>query len=122
MSDLTITRNQYDALIAAALDKNTSEVLRLRSIIDKQNDIKRYFLNVRWQDVGGEPPPRVSFSAGWPPMSTYKIELERKIVRSDVEDVLRTQAANPQLVLVTPDPNAEVGWTEIDEYDFATGG
>lgn len=118
MANLTITRNQYDALLSAALAHNDDQILELKKLIDKANGITRYILNISWQDIGGQPPARISLGQGWPGSTAFKLELERKISRADVDSVLRTQAANPQIVLVTPDPNGLVGWTEIEEYDF----
>ena len=118
MADLTVTRPQYDALITAALAGNTAEVLRLRSIIDAANGIKRYFLFIRWQDVGGEPPPRIELGKGWPPEETYQLELDRPIAREDVDSVLVQQAVNPTTVMITPDRAGVVGWTLVDDYTF----
>lgn len=122
MANITMTRAQYDALIAAAHTGQTVEVDRLRDLIDEANGITRYQLWIRWQDVGGRPPPRIELGKGWPENQTYFLELERKITRLDIDDVLRNNAKNPVSVMVTPDVNATVGWTLIDDYDFASGG
>jgi hypothetical protein len=118
MADLTVTRTQYDALINAALAGDTDEVRRIRDLIDKANDIKRYFLYIRWQDVGGTAPRRIELGVGWPEEQTYQLELERPIARTDVDTVLATNAANPVGVQVTPDRNGVVGWTLLDDYTF----
>jgi hypothetical protein len=122
MPSVTLSRPQYDALISAALAGNSAEVKRLRTIIDQANGITRYSLWIRWQDIGGRPPPRIELGKGWPENQTYFLELERKITRADVNDVLRTSARNPVSVMVTPDPLATVGWSLVDDYDFANGG
>lgn len=115
---VSITRPQYDALMTAALAGNTTEVSRLRDIIDKANSIKRYYLSIRWQDVGGRPPPRIELGRGWPSDQTFLLELDRPIARSDVDAVLTQQATNPTSVMVTPDRAGNVGWTLIDDYTF----
>lgn len=122
MANITMTRAQYDALIAAAHAGQTVEVDRLRDLIDESNGITRYQLWIRWQDVGGRPPPRIELGKGWPVDQTYFLELERKITRLDVDDVLRNNAQNPVSVMVTPDVDATVGWTLINDYDFTSGG
>lgn len=122
MSNVTLTRAQYDALTNAALSGNTEEVRRLRDLIDKANGITRYRLWIRWQDIGGRPPPRIELGKGWPENQTYFLELERRITRADVNDVLRLNTKNPASVMVTPDPLATVGWTLVNDYDFANGG
>lgn len=121
MATVTLTRPQYDALMSAALAGNTAEVARLRDIIDKANGIKRYFLYVRWQDVGGRPPPLIELGKGWPPNQTYKMELDRPIARADVDAIVAKAAVNPVSVMVTPDRAGIVGWSLIDDYNFATG-
>lgn len=118
MADLTIPRAQYDALITAALAGDTDEVLRLRGLIDKANGIKRYFLFIRWQDVGGQPPPRIELGKGWPPKQTYQLEQDRPITREDVDVVLQQQAINPVGTQVTPDRSGVVGWTLLPDFAF----
>lgn len=118
MADLTVTRPQYDALIAAALAHNDGEVLRLRGIIDKANGINRYFLYIRWTEVGGLPPRRIELGKGWPPELTYQLELDRPIARADVDSVLAQQTVNPVDTQVTPDRAGVVGWTILDDFIF----
>jgi len=118
MADITITRAQYDALLAAASSSNTAEVTRLRGLIDAANGITRYVLQIRWQDAGGTPPPRLQRFSDWPVAQTYKLELDRAITRQDVDDVLAQRATSAVSVLVTPDVNGVVGWAEIEEYAF----
>lgn len=122
MANVTLTRSQYDALLNAAHTGQTQEVDRLRDIIDAANGITRYQLWIRWQDVGGQPPPTIELGKGWPPGMTYFLELERKIARADVDDVLRNNAKNPASVMVTPDVDGVVGWTLLPDYDFSVGG
>lgn len=121
MANVTLTRAQYDALLALASTTSASEARTLRRTIDQANGITRYFLYIRWQDVGGKPPARVELGKGWPANQTYQLELERPISRADVDDVLRNNASNPVSVMVTPDPAGVVGWTLVDDYDFQAG-
>jgi hypothetical protein len=119
--DITITRPQYDALRNAIIANDEAETIRLLSLIEIANGIKRYFLYIRWQDVGGTPPPRIELGKGWPKDQTYTLELDRAIARSDVDTVLATQARNPVSVMVTPDRAGNVGWTLINDYNFSAG-
>ncbi len=120
MATITMTRAQYDALLAAALVADPT-VKTLGKTIDKANGITRYILQIRWQDMGGTPLRRIELGKPWPEELTYKLELERPIARADVNTVLATQASNPVEVWVTPDPDGLVGWTEIDSYSFSSG-
>lgn len=113
---IELTRPQYDALMNAALAGDVAEVQRLRDIIDKANAVKRYYLSIRWQDVGGRPPPRIRLSEGWPRDQTYLLELDRPIARADVDSILEQQASNPVTVMVTPDRNGVVGWSLLEDY------
>jgi hypothetical protein len=121
MTTITMTRPQYDALLAAAKVGDPVAAAQLQKLIDAGNGIIRYLLQIRWQDVGGKPPPRIELGKGWPPDQTFLLQLERRISRADVDDVLRTNASNPVSVMVTPDPLGVVGWTLIDDYDFQAG-
>ncbi len=116
---LTITRLQLDGLIAAGLAGNTSEVARIRDLVYDANSITIYRLHIRWQDVGGQPPPRIQIT-NWPESQSFLLELERAIARADVDTVLLDNASNPVSVMVTPDPNGEVGWTLLEDYNFET--
>ncbi len=117
---ITITRPQYDALLALATAQDAAAADTLRRAIDAANSIRRYVLNIRWLNLGGEPPARVSIQ-NWPPSQTYRLEMERPITREDVESVFANSATNPIEAMVTPDPAGNVGWTLVDAYDFASG-
>jgi hypothetical protein len=119
-ADVTLTRNQYESLLSAALGNTEVDVAALQRSVDASNSIVRYILNVRWQDLGGQPPSRIEIAdgTGWPPEQTYKLTLDRPISREDVDAILETQATNPVDPAVTRDPNGLVGWTVLDDYDF----
>lgn len=118
MANIFMTRAQYDALLSAAQIGNLAAATILQRDIDKANSITRYILNVRWQDIGGQPPPRIELGKGWPVEMTYKIVMERPISRADVDIVLQTNTSNPVSVMVTPDPNGIVGWHNLEDYSF----
>lgn len=107
----------YSALRTAVLAGDTAEATRLLGLIDQANGIRRYYLSIRWQDVGGRP-PAVAEIMNWPQNQTYLLELDRPIARYDVDQVLAQQARNPVSVMVTPDPAGRVGWTLIGDYSF----
>jgi hypothetical protein len=114
---VTITSEQYSALREAISSNDLEEAERILGIIDRDNGIVRYSLYIRWQNVGGNPRPVNQF-LDWPPAEQFLLQLDRPIARADVDEVLRTQANNPASVLVTPDVNGVVGWTEIESYNF----
>jgi len=116
--NITITRMLYDALITAARTGNVVEVLRLRDMIDTSNSVKRFFLYIRWQDLGGRAPTPIELGKGWPVNQTFQLELDRAITRADVNTVLSTNASNPVTIMVTPDRAGNVGWYLIDDYVF----
>jgi hypothetical protein len=83
-------------------------------MIEGKNDVHRYYLWVQWQEQGAALPPGVSFPERWPPSLRSFIALTtRAICKQDVLDVLSSQARQPTSVLVTTDPAAIVGWTEL---------
>jgi len=122
MANVTMSREQYEALCNLAIKQDPVNGGSLRDIVDKANGIRRFFLYIRWEDVGGVPPPRIELGKGWPPSQTFPLVLERSITRADVDQVLTTQATNPTNVQVTPDRAGIVGWTLIDDYNFNIGG
>lgn len=102
----------------AALDSNKARDLEsfLRSL-EERNGIKRYFLAVRWQEIGVPLKAGIVFPETWPPEYTATIQqFTRPIARADVDVLLASRAVNPQLVMVTTDPGLRLGWTLIDQY------
>jgi len=120
MADITITRAQYDSLLAAANGDTQVDVEGLQKLIDDANGITRYFLYIRWQDLGGQPPTRIELGDGvnWPANQEFGLSQETPISREDVDIVLQTQATNPVDAMVTSDRNGIVGWTLLDDWDF----
>jgi hypothetical protein len=118
---MIITEAQLVALLryaepgAASLDE-TAQFLVLRTAIDDLNGISRYTLSIKWQSVPqGPPPPDVT---EYPVMQTATLTLTRPITRNDVDERLRGETTGAGLVLVTPDPQALVGWTVLEDYEF----
>lgn len=123
MADFTLNQEQYEALIALARqgtagdEQKTIELEQWLKLIEQQNGIERDFLWVQWQEMSAPLPSMANFPEVWPPQLRHPIELiSRRIARADVEAVLEVQAVNPTAVLVTPDPNAQVGWSTLDQY------
>lgn len=91
-------------------------------IIEGNNSIVRYYLMVRWQELGEPLPSRVAgaatrFPENWPPTLQGYIELlTRPITRSDVDSYVASRANNPVSVMVTSDPGGTVGWTALSDY------
>ena len=126
MANFTLTQEEYEALIALARrgSLNPDDSRRLDSFlkdIEKRNGFTRYALWVQWQEADQALPPTVNFPDTWPPKLRFYIEMvTRPVALTDVEQVLRARARKPVNVLVTPDPGALVGWTEVSKY-FPTG-
>lgn len=119
MADVTLSRTQYDALLAAANGDAAVDVDSLQASIDAANGITRYRLLIRWYEIGGQPAPRHSLSS-WPPEQEFLLEMERPITRTDVDEVLDNNATNPADPMVTTDLGGEIGLTKLDDWDFQT--
>lgn len=128
---LTISIQQYEALIALARagtvqdgQVNAEKAVQLDEFlksIEKANGITRSGLWVRWTEMDQPLPPTTRFPASWPPSQQYYIELVTRLVaRADVDQVLQAHARRPLDVMVTKDPGALVGWTQLDSF-FVTG-
>lgn len=128
---ISLSRQEYEALIALArestlnddgsVDQNKAVQLdRFLQEIETNNGIERDRVWIQWQEMDQPLPPSTDFPDVWPPEMRYFIELvTRKICRADVDAVIETQATNPVNILVTRDPAARVGWTELDDFNFA---
>lgn len=125
MPDVTLTRTeyeylldnsrQYEEMITNSTSPNTDLVQR---DVDLRNGITRYVLNVRWQNIGGQPPTRIEIGRGWPATQTAVLTLERPITKEDVQAFVAARASNPVDIAVTKDRRGVVGWTLIDDWDF----
>jgi hypothetical protein len=123
MPTITLSQEQYEALIAlarAGVADNPQRVVWLEQwlrSIERQNGITRSFLMVQWQEISAPLPAGTSFPEVWPPRLRQSIEfVTRPVARADVDALLEEHATNPTEVLVTPDPNGELGWTPVDDY------
>lgn len=119
---VSLSRSEYEVLLDFAFGRRTdvAELRALQKRLDLANDIKRYLLNIRWYEIGGQPPSRIDIreNDGWPPRQEFILRQDRPIARQDVDQVLRTQAQNPVTPTVTRDERGVVGWTELDVWDF----
>jgi hypothetical protein len=126
--EFTLTREEYEALIGYAregakdVDGNVvhDKAVALSNFlvsIEKKNGITRDQLWVQWQELDAPLPVGTRFPEKWPPELRVFIEqVTRPISRADVDEVLEANARNPTSVLVTKDPGALYGWTEIDQF------
>lgn len=119
---LQLSQEEYEALInlARAGADTSAKQVRLDTFLralEKKNGVTRYGLWVQWQEANSALPTGTSFPSSWPPSMRYFLELvSRPIARSDVDAILAQRAINPVSVLVTTDPAATIGWTELDDY------
>lgn len=120
---ISMNNDQYEALLDFAYGRRsaTDEAEALRDLqrrIDTTNSVRRYFLYIRWMETGGSPPSRIEIGRGWPPSQQYKLFMDRPITPEDVTAALNKQAKTPVYVTVTDDEDGNVGWTEIEQWDF----
>lgn len=125
---LSLQQADYETLIEFArrgtLDANgqvkQEEALSLDSWLkdlERRNGVQRYAVWVQWQEQGAALPAGTTFPETWPPaMRFYLALVSRPIARSDVDTMLNMRAISPTNVLVTRDPAAIVGWTEISVF------
>lgn len=85
--------------------------------LERRNGIQRYSLWVQWQEQDAPLPANTRFPEVWPPeLRAYLALVSRPITKSDVTDLLSTKAISPTNVLITRDPGATVGWTELSVF------
>ena len=124
----TLTREAYEALIALAREgtkDSDGQVTPSKSraldsflkSIERDNGITRDGVWVQWQELDLPLPAGTRFPEIWPPTMRVYIEyVTRKVCRADVDAALASNATNPTSVLVTKDPGAIVGWTELATF------
>ncbi|MFA5436185.1 MAG: hypothetical protein WC372_09130 [Candidatus Neomarinimicrobiota bacterium] len=124
----TLSVEEYEALVALARegtkDVNGSPIHDKAVVLndflvslEKKAGIPRDLLWVQWQELDEPLPPGTRFPERWPPEKRILLEyVTRRISRVDVDEVLNANAKNPTSVLVTRDPGALYGWTELDAF------
>jgi hypothetical protein len=126
MPNLTLTQEQYEALIALArqgaeaAEDPSGTSLQLDIFLkdlEAANGITRYAVWVQWQEMDQPLPPTTAFPTSWPPTQRAYIEfLTRPVAKVDVMNVVAQKASKPTNILVTKDPGATLGWTPIAAF------
>lgn len=117
MTDVTMSRARYDALVNAVEAEDLDEAARILDLVAEYNELTTYILWVRWQNVGGEPPPMQISTAAYPPLQRLRLKLERPITREDVETFVQENVQGaPADIHVTPDRAGNIGWSTLDSY------
>jgi hypothetical protein len=126
--EFTLTREEYEALIAFAREGTKDadgtpihdKAVALSDFlvsIEKKNGITRDAVWVQWQELDQPLPPNTRFPEKWPPEMRIFIEkVLNPVSRVDVDEVLEANAKNPTSILVTRDPGALYGWTELEAF------
>lgn len=122
MSNVSLTTDEYAALVSLARQgASTPDAQRAISLflkpVEERNGIVRSGVWVQWQEARKRLAADHAFPGTWPPTLRKYIEvLGRPVNRLDVQAVLDQEATQPVTVLVTKDPGATLGWTEIDVF------
>lgn len=122
-ANIVMTLDQYTSLVALARvgaqhrNQEQTQLEQFLVTIEKANSITRYLLWVQWQEADQPLPPRASFPTNWPPELRRLIQkINSPVSLQDVNNVLNQYAKNPVSPMVTPDPNALLGWTQVAQY------
>ena len=112
---------EYEALlnwarVGASEGGHSIDFTAMRNRIDRLNGLMRYTLVIRYEALPEAPRPGISPTARG---ITKVLELLRPPTREDVIQALGEESYHPSLVLVTADPNAEVGWYELDRFPWS---
>lgn len=122
MSDVTLTQEQYQALVFLARKGAAStEAKRVLEAflkdVEKNSGINRYFLKARWQELSAPLPKNTNFPAVWPPTQELDIErTDRPIAKVDVLAAVNAKASKPENIMVTRDVAGLAGWTKADDF------
>lgn len=125
---ISLLQEEYEALVELARQGTMDDigcvvVEKARALtaylvmIEKKNGINRYAIWVQWQEADSPLPPGTMFPAKWPPeLREYMALTSRPIAKTDVITLLKNRARKPVNILITRDPGATVGWTELEKF------
>jgi len=121
MKTIVLAQNDYLALTALArqgLDgKDLVPLDQLLQKIEQANGMQRYMLWVQWQEATAVVPVGAVFPKNWPANLRTRIEqIDVPITQTQVLEAVSLQANRPIDILVTPDPNAVLGWSTVEQY------
>ena len=121
---ITLTDAEYLSFVALARDQlreDTNKTLQLEELlrsIDVRNNIKRYVLKVRWEDLAARPPAySKELIDSYPAASEGTIaRSDRPLGKEDVDAYLKEKAKRLGAAFVTRDVAGRVGWTKLSEF------
>jgi hypothetical protein len=114
---ITITAAQLFALEDTDNPTVLAVTAQIRANSDNKGEIpRRYILAVRYRLAGGQPERYVSQTQDYPSFSVFVLKSLSAFTRQDVERAINERAASYVDAQVTPDPNAQVGWSTLDSF------
>lgn len=119
---ITLQQSDYETLVELAR-RGATDADKARALeswlkdLEEASGIHRYAIWVQWQEQDSPLPAGTQFPEKWPPeLRAYLALTTRPITKGDVDTMLKSKASNPTSILVTRDPGAIVGWTELNEF------
>jgi hypothetical protein len=122
MSNMSLTPDEYAALVSLARKGSTApEAERALAAflrpLEARNGIIRSSVWVQWQEARKRLANDHVFPGTWPPtLRKYLEVMGRPVNKQDVQALLAQEAVSPVTVLITKDPGATLGWTELDVF------
>jgi hypothetical protein len=128
---ISLNQQEYESLIALAregakddagnVDQNKAvQIDSWLRLIEKKNGITRDAVWIQWQESDSPLPPTTNFPDVWPPELRFYLELTTRLVsRADVDAVIEEKTSKPANILVTRDPGGRVGFTPLEDFNFA---
>ena len=120
---VTLSVEQYEALVVmaqrgAATSGDSAQLDAFMQLIERSNGFVRDLVWVQWQELDEPLPLGTRFPETWPPSLRAKVQFcTRKVTQADVEEAMRAAGArSPTSILVTRDPGATYGWTELSKF------
>lgn len=118
---ITLKQDEYEALVYQSrkgmAGQDQLPLDNMLKQVEERNGVRRYLLWVQWQDAQAVVPIGAEFPRKWPAeLRTLIEQINVPINRQQVESTVAHLCSHPVSILVTPDPNATLGWSTLDQY------
>lgn len=116
MASISLDLLDWSSIVGAILRQEVDDLNALLGKIDRDNDLTRYYLYVKWQDAAVPRPGPDAPIQDWPPWRMEWFTAYEPFTRQFVEEFVDRQTSKALYILVTDDPSGDVGWYTLEEF------
>jgi len=119
VADVVVKEADWESIVGAVLKNDTDDLNQVLDRVDQENELRRYYLYIKWQDGDVRRPGPDDPIEDWPPWVFDWFTSYEPFTAEWVREYVARRTSNAIYILVTDDPSGEVGWYELEEFSFS---